>query len=231
VEISLSEETKSLVREALKQLAILGVNHRLHRYVLDKGNDNWRDLVAELHAQYPVRGIGVRATRDNIISSDFFVGDELVAPEDVVHLLSGSLFDAAMASYAFTILEIAGDDLAQLRKPETDEGKAWHLAIKQSREMTHGEALGLKIRFAKIFDFVPDEVPTNVIVRLARIKAQRNEFAHQGALYVDFPRFLIDAMAILCHLFFLCHDDEEKLMIYPFETDHPRWGPNSEEWD
>ncbi|CAN7371734.1 MULTISPECIES: hypothetical protein [Rhizobium] len=224
-------ETKRIIREALKQLAILGVNHRLHRYVLDKARDGWRDLEAELHAQYPVRGIGIRASRNNIKGDYFFFGHELLAPEEVTHLLSDTLFDAAMASYAFTILEIAGDDLVQFKKPESNDGKAWHLGITQEHKMTEGTAGGLKIRFAKIFDFVPDEVSPDVIIRLARIKAQRNEFAHQGRIHVDFQTFLADAMAILCHLFFLCHDDEEKLLLYPFETDHPRWGPDSDEWD
>ncbi|NKL23652.1 hypothetical protein [Rhizobium leguminosarum] len=223
--------SKDIIREAITQLLNLGVNYRLHRFVLNKGRDDWRGLEAELHANYPVKGIGVRATRQNITGNDFLHKDELLAPEEITHFLSSSLFDAAMSSYAFTILEIAGDELVKVRKPDEDEGKAWHLSFKQDHDMTHGTASGLKIRFAKVFAADAEEVSTDAIIRLANIKAKRNEFAHQGETRVDFFDFLTDTLAVLCHLYFLCHDDVERLDLYPFETDHPKWAPNNGDWD
>ncbi|TBA91092.1 hypothetical protein [Rhizobium ruizarguesonis] len=214
---------KKVVRDAIAKLLTLGVNYRLHRYLIDRSQDDWRSLVSDLHVRYDVKGIGIIASRTNITSGYFLHKDELILPDDIIYMLGEQLFDASMASYAFTILEIAGDELVREINHSHEEGKAWHLGVKQNHELSEGEAQGLKIRFAKIFGVDRNIVPTEVIIRLARVKAKRNEFAHQGKQRVDFPNFLEDTLAILCHLFFMCNDDEQTLSVFPFSAYNSKW--------
>ncbi|MGX7872607.1 hypothetical protein ACVDG5_006920 [Mesorhizobium sp. ORM6] len=226
-----NSDVAKIIRSAIKQLLELGVNYRLHQYLFKRHSRDWRDLTQELHVEYPVKAIGIIANPKNIEKYHFVHGEEDVLPDDIVHMVGDNLYDAALASYAFTILEICGDDVISALDPAAkEERKAWHLAISQNEDMSEGEAKGLQIRFAKLFAADPAAVLPKSIIRLARMKAARNEFAHQGNSSVDFEQFLEDALAVLCQIFFICFPDKKVLKVYPWEVLYEKWEKGNYEY-
>jgi len=216
-------DVHEIIRPSIEKLLNLGVNFRLHRYLFDRHAAEWRDLSAELHIDYPVRSLGIIATPTNIGKYHFLHDDEMVAPEDIVHMVGDQVYNAAMAAYAFTIVEMCGDEVAKLVKHTPANQRAWHTEIKQNDTLSISDARSQRAKFAKPFDGDVSLVTATSVVRLARMKAARNEFAHQGNTMVDFSQFLEDALAVLCQIYFLCLPRETQLKIYPWEVLIDKW--------
>lgn len=216
-------DVRKTIQTSIETLLHLGVNFRLHRYLIDRHAAEWRNLSAELHVDYPVRSLGIIATPTNIKKYHFLHDEELVAPEEIVDMVGDRIYDAAMAAYAFTIVELCGDDVASCVKPTSTKQRAWHTEIKQNGKLSISDAQNQKAKFAKPFDGNVNLVTATSVVRLARMKAARNEFAHQGDTMVDFSQFLEDALAVLCQIYFLCLPGETQLKIYPWEIVIDKW--------
>lgn len=216
-------DVHEIVRPSIESLLNLGVNFRLHRYLFDRHAAEWRGLSAELHIDYPVKSLGIIATPTNIEKDHFLHDCEMVAPEDIVHMVGDRVYDAAMAAYAFTIVEMCGDEVAALVKQTHAKQRAWHTDIKQNDKLSINEALSQTAKFAKPFDGDFNLVTAKSVIRLARMKAARNEFAHRGDTMVDFSQFLEDALAVLCQIYFLCLPRETQLKIYPWEILIDKW--------
>jgi hypothetical protein len=216
-------DVQETIQASIEALLKLGINFRLHRYLFDRHSTEWRNLEAELHVGYPVQSLGIIATPTNIQKHHFLHDEEPVAPEDIVHMVGDPIFNAAMAAYAFTIIEVCGDKVATCVKQTKTKQKAWHTEIKQNYELDIRDAENQKAKFAKPFDGDANLVTAKSVVRLARMKAARNEFAHQGDVNVDFDQFLEDALAVLCQVYFLCLPCETQLKIYPWEILADKW--------
>ncbi|SMP36373.1 hypothetical protein [Shimia sagamensis] len=211
------------IQTSIEKLLNLGVNFRLHQYLFNRHATEWRDLSAELHVGYPVSSLGIIATPTNIKGDHFLHDEELVAPEDIVYMVGDPIYDAAMAAYAFTIVELCGDEVAICIKSTATKQRAWHTEIKQNDRLSISDAENQKAKFAKPFDGDVNLVTATSVVRLARMKAARNEFAHQGDTTVDFNKFLEDALAVLCQIYFLCLPEETQLKIHPWEVCFDKW--------
>lgn len=138
-------------------------------------------------------------------------------------MVGDRVYDAAMAAYVFTIVEMCGDEVAALVKQTPTKQRAWHTEIKQNEKLSVTEALSQTAKFAKPFDGDVNLVTATSVIRLARMKAARNEFAHQGNTMVDFSQFLEDALAVLSQIYFLCLPQETHLKIYPWEVLSDKW--------
>ncbi len=216
-------DVHKIIQPSIERLLELGVNFRLHRYLFERHAAEWRNLSAELHSDYPVRSLGIIATPTNIEKYHFLHDEEMVAPEDIVYMVGDQIYDAAMAAYAFTIVEMCGDEVAAFIKRTPTKQRAWHTEIRQNEKLSISEALSQKAKFAKPFDGDVNLVTATSVIRLARMKAARNEFAHQGDTMVDFSQFLEDALAVLSQIYFLCLPRETHLKIYPWEVLIEKW--------
>lgn len=210
-----------IIRPSIERLLELGVNFRLHRHLFDGHAAEWRNLSEELHMGYPVRSLGIIATPTNIVKYHFLHDQEMVAPEEIVHLVGDKIYDTAMAAYAFTIVEMCGDEVAAIVKQAP--ARAWHTDISQNKELSVSDAFSQREKFAKPFDGDVNLVTATSVTRLARMKAARNEFAHRGDTEVDFGEFLEDALAVLSQIYFLCLPGETHLKVYPWEALSDKW--------
>ncbi|AKI02272.1 hypothetical protein IMCC20628_03586 [Hoeflea sp. IMCC20628] len=216
-------DVPQIIRSSIESLLELGVNFRLHRHLFDRHGAEFRNLLAELHINYPVHSLGIIATPTNIEKYHFLHDQEMVAPEQIVHMVGDPIYDAAMAAYAFTIVEMCGDEVAARVKPKATKQRAWHTGIRQKEELPLGEAISQRAKFAKPFDGDVNLVNATSVIRLARMKAARNEFAHQGNPTLGFGQFLEDALAVLSQIYFLCLPEETHLKIYPWEVLIDKW--------
>jgi hypothetical protein len=216
-------DVKKIIRSSIEKLLELGVNFRLHRYLFDRHAADWRDLSVELHVNYPVRSLGIIATPMNIEKYHFLHGDEPVSPDEIVGMVGDPVYDAAMASYAFTIVEMCGDEVAALVKQMPPKQRAWHTDIKQNKNLSACDADKQRAKFVKPFDGNIERLTATSVIRLARMKAVRNEFAHQGNPMVDFNQFLEDALAVLSQIYFLCVPGETHLKVYPWDDLTDKW--------
>jgi hypothetical protein len=136
--------------------------------------------------------------------------------------------EAASASYLFTLLEIHGDEVAAIVQPGSiDRNKAWHENIKGFADLRDPvQVEKMRAAFAKHFGAEACDVPELAVRRMVNLKKVRNDFAHDGARGISLPSFLIDTIAVVCHIAFLV-TDETRLSIYPWEDHEDRFAPRS----
>ena len=216
-------EVQKTIWSSIKGLLELGVNFRLHRYLFDKHSAEWRNLSAPLHADYPVKSLSIIATRTNIEGSHFLQKEELVAPEDIVCGVVDPVYDAAMAAYAFTMVELCGDEVAALVRQAPMKQRAWHTENKQNENLSVKDALSQATKFAQPFDGDVNSLTAMSVIRLARMKAACNQFAHDGVTATDCNQFLEDALAVLVQIYYLCLPRETHLQIYPWQVLNDKW--------
>lgn len=184
--MTLTSEQKSAVRTLTKgtisSLLQLLVTYRLTNHLIQRHRTEWRELEASLHYNdYPIRGAGVIATPDNIEKIDpekggFLHMEELVAPEDIVSQVGDFPLNAATASYAFTLMEVCGDEVLKHVNPSYFKPRqAWHRDVYRGQKPKE-----LVIAFNKPFLGNFQDVKTENTHRLMALKEARNLFAHQG---------------------------------------------------
>lgn len=220
-------EIRDATTTAVDTLLRLKMTHDLVEYVIDEKRDKWRDLVSELHVNYPIKAAGIVASPGTLGSDDvdadeggFMYWRIDVAPDDIVSEIGEHPFDAASAAYAFSIVEVFGNEVANIRHPERVRAKgSWHETIKYDLTFGDGEkgkaAMGA---FARVFggDFL--NVKPASIMRLMRLKEARNDFVHRRQTDINFDAFLAYCVAIVCQIYFLCEPDGETLKQVPWST-------------
>jgi hypothetical protein len=230
----LNQRQKALIQEltttALYRLLTFHVSFSSLAYVHDQATDNWRELEEELHQGYPIRGAGILATRRNLRIIDanyggFLHTDEDLYPSEVPAELQAFPYDAASAAYAFTLLEGYGDDVLDIVNPEARKRRqAWHHAVYGDADLRVPAQLAkAKKGFANAFGKNPKNVPRYTIARLVKIKAERNQFMHEGTSGIRFSEFYGMVLATVASVYFLVLPSESSLSAYPYEDYHNKF--------
>ena len=213
------EKVMGIMRPTLMSLLELGVKFRLHKYILDQKQLDWRALESELGWRSPVKGIGVVATREEFEIHD----EEDVGAEEIVPFANQIPLDTAMASYAFTILEASGDEVVSVVNPSfAKDRSAWHRLIPADPERLDDDPLTVSEKFAEPFGLPPHRGYAQAVLKMARLKQARNDFAHRGN-EVYFDEFYRDVLYVAVQLYFANLHGEKQLKMFPFSIMDDKW--------
>ena len=228
-------EIRGLTEAALQGLLHLKMTHNLVDYVVDARRTDWRSFVEELHArEYPIKGAGVIVTPDVLESEHidewqggFLHDQEDASPDEIISDLNEYPLAAGSASFAFSVVEVFGNEVAELCKPGTIRAKgSWHENIKFDMETgTPEQGIAAMKTFAKVFggDFL--SVKATTIKRLSLLRVARNAYVHRRDTDIDFEVFLAYCLAIVCQIYFVCDPKATELRAYPWEPfDKEKWG-------
>ena len=229
---------RELALAAVDRLLDLRLTHDLLEHRIEDGRSRWRELTEQLHAaKYPITGAGVIATRENLGSpkigaenGGFLHAEELLAPEDVVSNLGSYPLAAASSAYAFSIVEIFGNEVARMVRPDqkTYATWSWHKDVTLDPD-DYTERQGMKALrdFAAPFgaDFL--KVQPASVWRLVAVRGARNDYIHRRIADIDFHTYVGFCLALVCQIFFLAVPGAEELKRYPWtHYDEEKWGPN-----
>lgn len=218
-----------IVKDAVKQVLRFQVAYDLTRYLSDKTHGQWVDLASALHNQYPLKGMGLIADSKALDCPDGELRGEVIfdqvdlAPETAIEQKDDYPLDAASLAYIFTILEITGDEVAAVINgaPKKGWGKAWHSrAHGNLNTKNRAEIDAVRDEFAKIFSVPAKRWKRRSIERLVWLKAQRNAFAHERVINVDYNRSVDYTLMLLVQLASIADPNGDPLKIYPFEDYH-----------
>lgn len=216
--------------EVLQTLLRFHVSYSGARYIHEEATVNWRDLEDRLHNDYPIRGVGIKATRNNlkVINAEFdgfLHQDEDLYPGEVPSELQSFPYQAASAAYAFTLLEGYGDDLVSIVNPGyLKVRQAWHHAVYGDANLRDiGQLAKAKEGLAKPFMCKANKVPKYVVQRLVEIKSVRNEFMHEGSSDIDFDDFFGAVVGTVAFLHFMVLPSENEITLYPYYDYHEKW--------
>lgn len=209
----------------------------IQKYIINRHVNDWRAFEAEaafLDEQVSIKGTGVLAERDETTrdiraaEQDFFYNDVLLAAHELSAYIGSFPLSAAAASYLFTLLEVFGDEVADLVKPDSIErNKAWHDGVRGSFDLRDPvQVWTARKAFGVHFTATANDVPELAAHRMVKLKRVRNEFAHEGTQCVDFERFLRDTLAVVCHIAFLT-TNENRISVYPWEDHMDTFSPQS----
>lgn len=218
----------------LDQLLTFKLTVDIQRYMSAKQAGDFRSFEAEVAVAYPFRGAGVLATRALLedrtpYGEQGFYHDEVpLGAHEVGAYIDDFPLDAAASSYAFTILEVFGNEVAALTSPTgLDRNKAWHEDIKGFADLRDPvQVRKARIAFGKHFGASEEDVPAIAAERMVGLKRARNDFAHDGYRHGDFSGYLEEVLAVICHITFLV-TSAERLSVYPFEDHVETFSPRS----
>jgi hypothetical protein len=218
----------------LKVLLTFKLEVDIQRYLGNRHSINWSDLEHEIAVNQSLHGAGIVATPEELLhepdfgEEGFFRSQVPLSSEEVGHRILSFPIEAAAASYAFTLLEVFGNDVAAVTSPKgLNRNKAWHEDIKgfaDLRDKVQVEAA--RRAFGKHFLAQAGDVPEIAARRMVELKRVRNDFAHDGNTVISFDNFLQNVLAIICHIIFLV-TDEKRLLVYPFEDHHRIFKPST----
>lgn len=212
----------------LKSMLTLATTYKTQRYILEKTEGDFRTFEAEVAINNNIQGTGVVAKRDSMSTHEFFFNKVALGSHELGAYINSFPLKAATASYLFTILEVFGNDIAEMINPgHIDRNKAWHEDVKGFADMRDPvQVQKAREAFAKHFAVSVDDVPEIAARRIVNLKYERNEFAHGGSSRMNFDNFLCDALAVLCHIVFLT-TDEDRIAVYPWEDHEGTFNPLS----
>lgn len=221
---------REVTRLSLHRLLSFHVAFSGLKYVHDNVTTNWRDLEAELHVNYPIKGVGVKVTRSNLRVIDesdggFLHSSEDLHPGDVPAEIGSFPYGAAAAAYAFTLLEGYGDELVKIVNPGYLKARqSWHHGVYGDINLNEKGALA-KARegFAKPFACPVGRIRRFEVQRLVEIKAVRNEVMHEGTSQVDFVPFFGKVIGTIGSIHFLLIPSDQMLSEYPYQDYHGKW--------
>ncbi|MEP9389426.1 hypothetical protein [Mesorhizobium sp. KR9-304] len=235
--ISIDEEEKynveRVTRWTLHRMLEFRASHDLTRYLLDQARTNHRQTAAEMHANYPIKGVGVKATRASLTRHNFdqpyfIIDDQPLAPEDLFFKVAEYPLDGASCSYLFTLVEEYGNFMVRTFYPDYPPFKkvhtAWHHGVYAGMNLRNPvEMQKAKAAFTRPFGDEGAHISPQAIRRLRQIKEQRNSFAHEAREDFEFKAFFENTIAIVCHIYFLCMPDRKEIGVYPFEDILGTW--------
>ncbi len=239
-------ERHVVIREAvrtIRRLLQLKLTVDINRYLIDKNAIGYREFEAEIGGGAPeIYGTGVLATPEKLelyssYFEDQFLLDEvpLAAHETGEHIGSFPL-DAAAAAYAFTQLEVFGNDVARLVDEERLGDASWHQRVKDNRQRgTDDEPRSIqpleaaRAGFGRYLDLDASQVPPVAVERLVAIKATRNAFAHGDSIHIgfSFDDFLENVIGVIRHIVFL-KTGLDRISVYPFEDHYETFEPQTD---
>lgn len=235
------QETQDRVTElavsTLRTMLTLATTVDVQGYIIDRTATHFREFEAEaatLRDDKAIMGTGILATPAEIVAvkpsyePGFFHDDVPLGSHELGAYISLFPLKAAAASYAFTLLEVFGDDVADIVNPGSiNRNKAWHEDIKGFADLKDPvQVMKAREAFAKHFAAAADDVPEIAARRMVNLKGKRNDFAHEATSGIDFKSYLRDVLAVVCHITFLV-TDLDRLSAYPWEDHHGRFSPQT----
>lgn len=220
----------SRTEDVLNTLLSFNTAYRAAILLHDDASTRWRDFEERLHIDYPIKGLGVKATRNNLqeVRADiggFLHSEEDLFPGDVTNEMWLFPYQAASAAYVFTLLEGYGDDIVNLINPGyLGARQAWHHGIYGDANLSEAaQVRKAKEGFAKPFKLSFTKIPKYVVGRLVNLKAIRNEFMHEGHSSVDFPDFLANIIGTVCFIQFTLLPSVNNISVYPYYDYNDKW--------
>ncbi len=223
----------SRVHAVIEGLLEFHVAYSAAIYINERAQDNWREFEGELHVNYPIKGVGIIATPDNldeIYEEDggFLHAEEDLYPGEVTTHLPDFPYQAASAAYIFTVMEELGNDLVQIVNPgyrkKQNRNWSWHSSVYGDLKLKdQAKVLKAKEGLAKALKVDSSRIADWVIERLATIKKARNAYAHEGDKSITFDGFFADVVSIICVLQFLLLPHDKQIKIYPYYDYHGKW--------
>ena len=218
----------ALAIPALDSMLTLATTFRIQRHILEKTEGNFREFEAEAAVNLSIKGTGVIAKRDDVCKQDFFLDNIGLGSYELAAYINSFPLEAAAASYLFTMLEVFGNDVAEvISHGHIARNKAWHEDIKGFADMRDSvQVQKAREAFARHFAASANGVPEVAARRIVKLKYERNRFAHDGSLQVSFDSFIRDTVAILCHIVFLT-TDVDRISVYPWDDHNQIFAPQS----
>ncbi|RVD18151.1 MAG: hypothetical protein EOS73_09840 [Mesorhizobium sp.] len=225
----------------MKTLLTFKASHDGTKYVLRRATEfqGRSELEVLMHESgYPVRGSGLILSRkslskryDQLLGTDY-LDDVDLAPETLSAELDWYPFDAASASYVFTIMEAFGDACAHIVSPNSLTARqSWHNKVYGDANISdRTQVLQARKGFVKAFGVPYERVLAASAKRLIRLKRQRNEYAHELETDIDFNKFFLDVVLVIYQIALSLYPSYGDLRSYPFQDFHGQFSrPRSED--
>jgi hypothetical protein len=221
------EQVDRIIRKGIDAVLRFKVAYDLRAHLANKTAHQWSSVAAELHNNYPIRGMGVLAdctalsVADRQLRGQVIVDDVGLAPEQAVDEVGAYPVEAAALAYIFSVLEVAGDDLVEVLKPGSLRARqSWHFPVHGDIARNDRRAIAVaKRKVAAVFGASARRWSSRSIQRLAWLKAQRNAYAHDLSTYVDFEQSIDFVLSLFVQLAWMADPSRRPLKVYPFE-DH-----------
>lgn len=238
---NLNQESKELIRnlsiETLERLLTFATTFKIQQFIIDRNALEYRDfeaLVSTLGQNETIDGTGIIALKKEFslaTPNDIqdFLNDEVpLGAHELGAYIRAFPLSAAAASYVFTILEVYGNDVAEIvSKGGIRKNKAWHEDIKGFADLRDKvQVKKSQEAFAKHLGRQADKVTELAVHQIVNLKRLRNEFSHDAQEDVNFTRYLHDTLAVVCHIAFLT-TDEDRFSVYPWEDHMETFLPKS----
>lgn len=226
---AIHNKVRQLTVEALKNLLRLKTIVELQEYILDRAL-RYGDIEKQLAVDVPIKGAQVFATRENLARepwhwSQKFVQEVPVGADELVEYIRTFPLSAAAASYAFSIVEYFGDQVAELVEPgKIKRRNHWHRDVSDETDVCQPEKLfAVRKSFGKAFKADATSVSEAAARHLVELKQIRNALVHQGNIKksdidksggddehndINLASFLNRALATVCNVAFLVTDDQ-----------------------
>lgn len=165
-----------LAISTLRSILTIATTYKIQRYVLEKTEAGFREFEEEISVRNDIKGIGVIAERDNMSARNFFFNKINLASYELGAYINSFPLKAATASYLFTILEVFGNEVAEVVNPgHINRNKAWHEDVKGFADMRDVvQVQKAREAFAKHFSVPMDDVPEIAARRIVDLKCKRN---------------------------------------------------------
>lgn len=213
-------EIRILTLKVLQDLVQFRSTHDLVDFIRDEGIVNYTDLETRLHNNYPVGATAIEATRANLdgrpdVEDGGFLRCQMpLAPEQISGHLWQYPLEAASATYAFALVELYGQALTDVLRPEP-LSRTWHGPVSEKQEVEAHEKQfrnGLAANFA----VAPKRVSTRLLLELQAIKRLRNEIVHEAREQVRFHAFYADLIRLVCRLHFMLVTSDRHITVCPW---------------
>lgn len=236
-------QKKIVVQEAvrtIRRLLEFKLSVDLTRYMVDKNNREFRNFEEEIAVSEEIFGTGVLATPEKLellnplgYKDQFLLNEVPLGAHETGEHITIFPLDAAAAAFAFTQLEVFGNEVARIVDEKKLGRASWHQDVSDNRQR-HGEEEPrpkqseevAKAGFARYLGLRADQVPQDAVDRLSAVKAARNAFAHGDHVRVSFDDFLKDVIGVICHIVFLT-TGIDRISVYPFEDHFETFEPQT----
>lgn len=223
-------EIEQITKETLHSLLCFHVSHKALEFVHEDSTTNWRELEDKLHHEYPVKGVGVLATRSNLkkiyeFDGGFLHTEEDLYPGDVPAELDSYPYQAASSAYLYTQIEAYGDSIVNLMNPRyLKRHQSWHHGIYNGIDLTTKEKRHeARKNFSHPFGRPASAVPDYAVKRLIWLKRYRNEFIHTGESSINFDNFYAYTLSTLVSIYFLAIPSAPQIKCYPYFDYEDKW--------
>jgi hypothetical protein len=193
-------------------------NYVIKRTVLDGVFDHF-----SADTTFPIKAQGVIFRRSDQSPLGPLV-DQQISSETAVDYLGGFPLEAAAINYVFTLLEMYGDLVVRKTNAKFFKNKGrrknWHHRIYGDADTkSHEVQIKMANCFGEPFLVRGADVDGEIVLELIELKRARNAFAHGADTGHRFDVLFGYAIDIIREIYFLLRQDEQILIVTPFNED------------